>query len=212
MASVLPQQRNAFLTLGKLLPGDSFRIPHKARIEAFESLERDIIQAITIKEFLDYEEHKDRMYKEADKLAEIVRHNIGILEEGNSKAIFIFTLVTSVFLPLSFVSSVFGMNTSDVRNMASGQSFFWAVALPVTAAIGGLSLLIAFRGEALKDQINGVFKANPQNNFRPKRKERLLDVEEQKSSSWYNTSNTSMMKSNDAGMNDRTAAGIPWPS
>ncbi|KAH7084892.1 hypothetical protein BKA63DRAFT_4741 [Paraphoma chrysanthemicola] len=179
VAYVLPQQRNAFLTFGKVLHGDSFRIPHKARIEAFENLERDIIQAVTIKDFLDLEAHTKRMYKEADKLAEIVRHNISILEEGNTKAIFIFTLVTSVFLPLSFVSSVFGMNTSDIRNMGSSQSLFWAIALPATAMIGGLSLLVAFRGPALKTLFRRFMTVKPWPDRRLERRDRLHHVEEQ---------------------------------
>ncbi|KAH7094539.1 hypothetical protein FB567DRAFT_5930 [Paraphoma chrysanthemicola] len=179
VAYVLPQQRNTFLTFGKVLHGDSFRIPHKARIEAFENLERDIIQAVTIKDYLDLEAHIKRMYKEADKLAEIVRHNISILEEGNTKAIFIFTLVTSVFLPLSFVSSVFGMNTSDIRDMGSTQSLFWATALPATALIGGLSLLVAFRGSALKTQFRRFLTIKPWPGHKLDRRDRLHHVEEQ---------------------------------
>lgn len=54
------------------------------------------------------------MYKEADKLSKTVRHNISILEEGNAKAIFIFTLVTSVFLLLLSVTSSSG---AEMRNI-----------------------------------------------------------------------------------------------
>ena len=47
----------------------------------------------------------------------------------------IFTTVTVIFLPLSVVASVFGMNTADMRNMESGQWAFWAAALPFTAFV-----------------------------------------------------------------------------
>ncbi|KAI4937702.1 hypothetical protein J4E85_000137 [Alternaria conjuncta] len=81
-----------------------------------------------------------------DRTKEVLRHNVEVSEESNSKAIRVFTLVTIVFLPLSFISSVFGMNTTDIRDMSSSQALFWAIAIPATAVIGGLSLTIAYHG------------------------------------------------------------------
>lgn len=37
----------------------------------------------------------------------------------------LFIIVTIIFLPLSFVSSFFGMNTSDIRNINDSQKVFW---------------------------------------------------------------------------------------
>ena len=50
-------------------------------------------------------------------------------------AIYAFTIVTVIFLPLSFVAGVFGMNTSDIRNMDLGQWAYWASAIPVTLLV-----------------------------------------------------------------------------
>jgi hypothetical protein len=61
-------------------------------------------------------------------------------KDKQEAAIILFTLVTVIFLPLSFVSSVLGMNTSDVRNMEGTQWIFWIVAVPLTASIVVLSL------------------------------------------------------------------------
>jgi hypothetical protein len=115
--------------------------------------------------------------KEADKLADTLRHNISIAEEGNSKAIFIFTLVTIIFLPLSFVSSVFGMNTVDVRDMASTQTLFWAIALPVTAAVGGISLLAAYGGPSYRRILQGVGKFEIKAQLPTLQRQRLEDEE-----------------------------------
>lgn len=52
----------------------------------------------------------------------------------------VFTAVTVVFLPLSFAASVFGMNTSDVRQMQSTQWSFWASAIPFTLIVIALAL------------------------------------------------------------------------
>jgi hypothetical protein len=156
--SVMLQQKQAVLALEEVLDSRSFRITNQVRIEAFKELERP-----SIRNFLKIirETERDEMpklNKEADRLAETLRHNIDIAEEGNSKAILVFTLVTIIFLPLSFVSSVFGMNTIDVRDMASTQTLFWAIALPVTAAVGGISLMAAYGGPSYRRFVQEVRK------------------------------------------------------
>lgn len=56
-------------------------------------------------------------------------------KDRQENAIYAFTLVTIVFLPLSAISSIFGMNTNDIRNMDFDQWLYWVVALPVTVII-----------------------------------------------------------------------------
>lgn len=51
------------------------------------------------------------------------------------KAIYAFTIVTVIFLPLSAISSIFGMNTADIRDMEDSQRIYWATAIPVTLAV-----------------------------------------------------------------------------
>ncbi|KAL8703497.1 MAG: hypothetical protein Q9225_008116, partial [Loekoesia sp. 1 TL-2023] len=66
-------------------------------------------------------------------------------------AILVFTIVTIIFLPLSFVSSFFGMNTSDIRDMTTPQWAFWASAVPLTAVVVGVSIFVARKIEPVKD-------------------------------------------------------------
>lgn len=61
-------------------------------------------------------------------------------KDRQERAIYAFTLVTVIFLPLSSVASIFGMNTTDVREMNSSQWLYWAVAIPVTICILVLGL------------------------------------------------------------------------
>lgn len=61
-------------------------------------------------------------------------------KDRQEAAIMVFTIVTLIFLPLSFVASVFGMSTSDIRDMSQGQWLYWAVAIPVTLVVAGGSL------------------------------------------------------------------------
>lgn len=53
-------------------------------------------------------------------------------KDRQEQAIYAFTIVTIIFLPLSAVSSIFGMNSSDIRDMKDGQWLYWATAIPVT--------------------------------------------------------------------------------
>ncbi|KAF2744715.1 hypothetical protein M011DRAFT_164948 [Sporormia fimetaria CBS 119925] len=78
---------------------------------------------------------------------------VNIRLEDHGKAILVFTIVTIVFLPLSFVSSFFGMNFSDIRDMAATQEQFWKVAVGLTCGTVGAALLFAFYGRAVVDGV-----------------------------------------------------------
>ena len=79
---------------------------------------------------------------------------VDIKVEDQGKAVMVFTIVTVIFLPLSFVSSYFGMNTADIRELQHGQWIFWAVGLSVTFCTVVIALLIAFRGQRWKRRWN----------------------------------------------------------
>ncbi|KAK4149610.1 hypothetical protein C8A00DRAFT_18724 [Chaetomidium leptoderma] len=71
--------------------------------------------------------------------------NLTHTKDRQERAIYAFTIVTVIFLPLSAVASIFGMNSSDIRDMDLGQWAYWATAGPVTAVVVFLGLL--FTGE-----------------------------------------------------------------
>ncbi|KAK4641757.1 LOW QUALITY PROTEIN: hypothetical protein QC761_503640 [Podospora bellae-mahoneyi] len=64
-------------------------------------------------------------------------HQLGARHDKirQDKAIYAFTIVTVIFLPLSAISSIFGMNTADIRDMEDSQWIYWATAIPVTLAV-----------------------------------------------------------------------------
>ncbi|KAL6237933.1 hypothetical protein BDW75DRAFT_237809 [Aspergillus navahoensis] len=80
----------------------------------------------------------------AEKAAVGLRYMLEVRKESNSKAITIFTIVTVIFLPLSFVTSYLGMNSVDIRGGNFTQALFWAIAIPITAFLVG-SLWVALR-------------------------------------------------------------------
>ena len=66
-----------------------------------------------------------------------------VTKDRRDAAVYAFTIVTIIFLPLSTVAGIMGMNTNDIRNMEQDQWLFWAVAGPVTAAVVFIGLLWA---------------------------------------------------------------------
>jgi Mg2+ and Co2+ transporter CorA len=76
---------------------------------------------------------------------------VNIRLEDHGKAILVFTIVTIIFLPLSFISSFFGMNFSDIRDMEQTQGLFWTVAMSLTAGTVAFSVFLAFYGGAIME-------------------------------------------------------------
>ncbi|GKT48103.1 uncharacterized protein ColSpa_08284 [Colletotrichum spaethianum] len=81
-------------------------------------------------------ERRNRDFQEygeqADVLEQTNLNNAAVTKDRQEQAIYAFTIVTIIFLPLSAVSSIFGMNSSDIRDMEDGQWLYWATAIPVT--------------------------------------------------------------------------------
>ena len=57
------------------------------------------------------------------------------INRSNNKAILIFTIVTIVFLPLSFFTSYFGMNVKGISPDIVTQGTFWAVCASITICL-----------------------------------------------------------------------------
>lgn len=88
----------------------------------------------------------DELQSQAETARFLAAQSISLKAESNGKAIIVFTVVTIVFLPLSFVTSYLGMNTSDLRDMESGQALFWAIGAPVAFGVLGVAVAAAFWG------------------------------------------------------------------
>lgn len=78
---------------------------------------------------------------------------VNIRLEDHGKAILVFTIVTIIFLPLSFISSFFGMNFSDIRDMEQTQRLFWVIAGSLTVATLAFSIFLAFYGGAIMEWV-----------------------------------------------------------
>lgn len=116
------------------------------------------------REFIDLCELRDNSNNLVNRTIQLV--NIRLEDHG--KAILVFTIVTIVFLPLSFVSSFFGMNTKDIRTMEANQGLFWLVSCCLTVGVVGFAVFLAFYGSAILEAFF-TWRANRGRHRIPKR-------------------------------------------
>src|SRR5438046_5032891 len=86
-----------------------------------------------------------------------MRHN----KDKQEAAIYMFTIVTIIFLPISTVASVLGMNTRDIRNMDKPQWVFWAAAIPLTTLVIVVSLFASGSFQWRKDASEKIVIRDP---------------------------------------------------
>ncbi|KAI1376536.1 hypothetical protein F4677DRAFT_81099 [Hypoxylon crocopeplum] len=96
----------------------------------------------------------DQLQRKVAHLKIQVVQVLEVLEEGHGKAIRVFTLVTLFFLPMSFVTSFLGMNTSDIRNTGNDSRFFWLIALPFTAGVVGVAFLYGYKWDDITESMS----------------------------------------------------------
>ncbi|CAG8980228.1 hypothetical protein HYALB_00013306 [Hymenoscyphus albidus] len=133
----------------EVLASNSYRVTHQRRF-TLNVLESKVLYRLQEEK----ESSRTKLEQLNDEIDRLIRQTLTSLEikdDDHGKAILVFTIVTLVFLPLSFVSSFFGMNTVDIRNQSASQWIFWAVAVPVTAAVMTIALLLGYNLERIQN-------------------------------------------------------------
>ncbi|KAI0838310.1 hypothetical protein F5Y06DRAFT_303980 [Hypoxylon sp. FL0890] len=135
----------------RLLAPGSYRVTDSSRKGLFRIESRYIDSQID--RLRDRNEELRVQRQRTNFLKEQVKQTIEILEENHGKAIRVFTIVTVFFLPLSFISSFFGMNTTDIRDTDYDQRFFWTVAIPVTFVVLALAFFYGYKGDSIEERV-----------------------------------------------------------
>jgi Mg2+ and Co2+ transporter CorA len=130
VADIMQQQAWQMSYFKDLLNPNSFMVTSRTR-KTLYNLERNKIENYLDDSIRDQDNYDD-LQGTARRLAKQATQQIEIQQEDHGKAILVFTVVTIVFLPLTFVAGLLGMNTADIRNQTNGQWLFWAIALPLT--------------------------------------------------------------------------------
>lgn len=146
---ILSQQNNLFVDLGKVLDPQSFHKTTESRVSMYD-LEMGLINKSCFKSAQRLAELM-QLQKRVQRLMDDTKTSVEINDDDHGKAILVFTVVTLVFLPLSFVASFLGMNTIDIRNQTTSQTLYWIVALPLTAGVMAMALVIGYKYETMRD-------------------------------------------------------------
>ncbi|KAJ5202282.1 hypothetical protein N7449_004361 [Penicillium cf. viridicatum] len=133
----------------------SFPITTKSRVSSFE-FEKARLQKL-IHELNAELRTISLLNAKLDSLANQTRNGVDVRQEDQGKAVLVFTIVTVVFMPLSFVTSYLGMNTTDIRNTNSSQTLFWVISAPLTVGIITIVLFVAFQVDRIRDAFDAFW-------------------------------------------------------
>ena len=145
MNSVLLQQHKVLIEFRTCLDPAEFKRPTTARKIRYKFEKSGIERVLT------HINDQRRYCKELSDRAKVLEdQNVRLVEtlaDDNSRAIFIFTFITILFLPLSFVATFFGMNVVGINPTTSTTSHFWVVGAPLTGGIFIICIIFVFKGE-----------------------------------------------------------------
>ena len=142
---VLKEQYDVLFSLRKSLDPTSFRSPSIARKLRYQYECKAIGKVLAT-----IEEHLKNCFELQERAKELAVRNVQLVEtrqDDQSRAVFVFTIVTVIFLPLSFIAGFFGMNFNSITNSTYEVRHFWEIAVPVTVVIFILCAVFAVKGE-----------------------------------------------------------------
>lgn len=77
-------------------------------------------------------ESLDQLRRNADGMIDLIFNTISAFQNESMKQL---TIVTIIFLPLSFLTGYFGMNFTDMPSIEHNEKYFWQIALPVAFVV-----------------------------------------------------------------------------
>lgn len=97
----------------------------KAQHDCFERLLIDLKKSMNAVSLLRLQYVDLLTYDQLFQLRSIEQNELAIVNDSQNRAIFVFTGVTIVFLPLSFFTSYYGMNLAGIVGTSKTETFFW---------------------------------------------------------------------------------------
>ncbi|KAK5624881.1 hypothetical protein RRF57_000597 [Xylaria bambusicola] len=90
-------------------------------------------------------DHFEKALKNLLDICIIEQNDRSVVADTMNKAILLFTGITVVFLPLSFITSYLGMNLRDIRETTIDQVWFWKYLGSTGLVISAASILYTSR-------------------------------------------------------------------
>jgi Mg2+ and Co2+ transporter CorA len=119
---IMTEQHNSYTYFGRVLNPESFR----ATTETKKTMYDFVLALITKCCFKSRQRLAtlEQLLRRVQRLTGDTKTSVEINDDDHGKAILVLTIVTLVFLPLSFVASFLGMNTADIRNQTANQTLY----------------------------------------------------------------------------------------
>ena len=96
------------------------------------------------------------------QLRSIEQNEMAIVADSQNKAIILFTGVTIVFLPLSFMTSYWGMNLRGIADTTLDQNYFWSTCGTVSFMLVLIIVVFGFRHDIVRGlEDKGILKKKP---------------------------------------------------
>jgi hypothetical protein len=131
--SVFEHQNRCYEHLREILDPNTFKVTDQSRVSEYKV--ESVILESSLRQSARQILYLDRLSRDLKDTLHVGKYSLEIVEEDHGKAIRLFTVVTVIFLPLTFVATVLGMNTVDIRQMENSQVVYWEIALPLTTII-----------------------------------------------------------------------------
>jgi CorA-like Mg2+ transporter protein len=178
---VIKQQGDLMDLYKDLLGPQTFHVITKSR-ETLHDL-ADALLSHSASKRTDEAEGYDGLITDVKQMVARAKSLVEIEQHDHRKAILVFTTVTIIFPPLSFVTSFLGMNTQDIRSQKNSQWIFWGTALPLTWVVVLVSMYIGYRIDDFRDSWEKLFNQERQHKaLEPQN----IDTDEWKSGNWGN--------------------------
>ena len=153
---VLIQQVNVLSGLRTSLDPETFNTPSITRKLRY-GFECNAIDAISTR-IQEQVKSCDDLINRARSLAVQNVQLVETFQDDNSKAIFLFTMVTVLFLPMSFVAGFFGMNVIGLGAETTTLGHFWTISLSLTFGLVIPCTVIALKGEEVFFSLARVYR------------------------------------------------------